>query len=86
MGSPLSPITTNLFMDKFEQKSLNFANPKLEWWSSFVDDTFLIWAHGKEELENFVDHLNQQSESIKFTKEFEENNVIPFLDTLVIKK
>ena len=86
MGSPLSPITTNLFMDKFEQKSLNFANPKLEWWSNFVDDTFLIWAHGKDELENFADRLNQQSESIKFTKEFEENNVIPFLDTLVIKK
>ena len=70
MGSTLSPITTNLFMDKFEQKSLNSANPKPEWWTRFVDDTFLIWAHGKEELEKFVEHLNKQTESIKFTKEF----------------
>ena len=54
MGSPLSPIIANLFMENFEKKSLNTANPKPEWWSIFVDDTFLIWAHGKEELENFV--------------------------------
>ena len=29
MGSPLSPIIANLFMENFEQKSLNSANPKL---------------------------------------------------------
>ena len=86
MGSPLSTIITNLFMDKFEQKSLNYANPKPEWWSRFVDDTFLIWAHGKEGLKKIMDDLNKQSESIKFTKEFEENNAIPFLDTLVIEQ
>ena len=50
MGSPPSPIISNLFMENFEQKALNTANPKPEWWSRFVDDTFLIWAHGKEEL------------------------------------
>ena len=86
MGFPLSPIITNLFMEKFEQKALNSANPKPEWWTRFVDDTFLIWAHGKEELEKFVEHLNKQTESIKFMKEFEENNALPFLDTLLIRK
>ena len=30
MGSPLSPIIANLFMDNFESKSLNSTNPKLE--------------------------------------------------------
>ena len=68
MGSPLSPIIANLFMENFEEKALNTANPKPEWWSRFVDDTFLIWAHGKEELDKFVDHLNGKTESIKFTK------------------
>ena len=86
MGSPPSPIIANLFMENFEQKALNSTNPKPEWWSRFVDDTFLIWAHGKEELDKFVDHLNSQTASIKFTKEFEDNNALPFLDTLVIRK
>ena len=86
MGSPLSPIIANLFMENFEQKALKSANPKPEWWTRFVDDTFLIWAHGKEELEKFVEHLNKQTKSIKFTKEFEENNAPPFLDTLLIRK
>ena len=86
MGSPPSPIIANIFMENFEQTTFNTANPKHEWWSRFVDDTFLIWAHGKEELNKFVDHLNSQNDSIKFTKEFEENNELPFLDTLVIRK
>ena len=30
MGSPLSTIIDNLFMENFEQKTLNSANPKLE--------------------------------------------------------
>ena len=61
MCSPLSPIIANLFMENFEQKALNSTNPKPEWLSRFVDDTFLIWAHGKEELEKIVEHLNKQT-------------------------
>ena len=30
--------------------------------------------------------MNSQTASIKFTKEFEENNALPFLDTLVIRR
>ena len=44
------------------------------------------WAHEKEELKKFVNHLNKQTKSIKFMKEFEENNALPFLNTLVIRK
>ena len=86
MGSPLSPIIANLFMEKFKQKSLSIAQLKPEWWSRYVDDTFLIWAHGRDELGKFVDHLNEQSDSIKFTMELEESNCLPFLDTLIIRK
>ena len=74
MGSPLSPIIASLFMEKFEQKVLSTAHSKLERWSRYVDDTFFIWAHGKEEPENFVDHLNKQSDSIKFTMEMEDSH------------
>lgn len=46
MGSPLSPIVTNLFMEYFKAKSLSSARllPKL--WKRYVDDTNVIWSHG----------------------------------------
>ena len=86
MGSPLSPIIANLFMENFEQNALSMAHSKPEWWSRYVDNTFIIWAHGREKLVKFVDHINKQSDSIKFTMEMEENNCLPFLDTLIIRK
>ena len=86
MGSPLSPIIANLFMENFEQRALSTTQLKPEWWSRYVDDTFLIWAHGRDELGKFMDHLNKQSDSIKFTMELEESNCLPFLDTLIIRK
>ena len=33
-----------------------------------------------------MDHLNKQFDSIKFTMEMEENNSLPFIDTLIIRK
>lgn len=79
MGSPLSSVVANLFMEDFESKALAFSRllPKL--WKRFVYDTFFIWSHGKEKLELFFLHLNNQSSSIKFTMEFECNGSLPSL-------
>ena len=42
MGSPISPIVANLFMENFERKALQSSpNPPLLW-KRFVDDTFVI--------------------------------------------
>ena len=44
MGSSISPLITNLFMEEFEVKTLSAAlTPYL--WLRFVDDTLVI--HGK---------------------------------------
>ena len=41
MGSPVSPIVANLYMDQFKQKALSTApTPRL--WHWYVDDTFVI--------------------------------------------
>ena len=82
----MTHIKGNLFMENFKQNSLSTAHSKPEWWLRYVDDNFIIWAHGREELVKFVDHLNKQSNSIKFTMEMEESNFLPFLDTMVIRK
>ena len=85
MGSPLSPIVANLFMEKFESKALDSFPLKPKFWVRFVDDTSVNWPHGDIELKNFLNHLNSISKDIKFTMEMEENNCIPFLDILLIR-
>jgi hypothetical protein len=86
MGSPLSPIVANLFMENFEKKALDSYPLKPLRWKRFVDDTNVLWPHGKEELDKFFQHLNNISKDIKFTMELEENGSIPFLDVLINKK
>ena len=47
-----------------------------------------IWNHYVEEwndVEDFLQHLNTQQPTIHFAMETENDNTIPFLDTLVIK-
>ena len=42
MGSPISPIVANLYMENFETRALQSSpNPPLLW-KRFVDDTFVI--------------------------------------------
>jgi len=69
MGSPISPIVANIFMEHFENKILKDAPLKPSVWFRYVDDTFDIWSHGKEALHNFLTFLNSQHTNIKFTME-----------------
>ena len=41
MGSPLSPIIANLYMESFDFP----LKPKR--WKHYVDDTYVVWPHGK---------------------------------------
>ena len=83
MGSPVSPIVANLFMEDFELKALaSFQHPP-RFWGRYVDDTMVIIK--TIHFEGFTNHLNQQHPSIAFTSEYESNNSIPMLDTLIHK-
>ena len=88
MGSPLSPIAVNLYMEWLEEQAIATAplncSPKL--WKRYVDDILEIIQKG--ETENLTQHLNQidPTGSIKFTYEEEQDGRIPFLDTLIIRK
>jgi hypothetical protein len=85
MGSPLSPVVANLYMEKFEKQALDSFPLKPKRWKRFVDDTDVVWQHGKENLVFFFNHLNNQNENIKFTMEVEKDKSIPFLDMLISK-
>ena len=86
MGSPLSPVVANLFMEKFEKLAIDSYPLKPDMWKRYVDDTNVIWTHNKTDIPVFFEHLNKQSKSIKFTMELEENGIIPFLDILISKR
>ena len=69
MGTRLAPSFANIYMNHFED---NFVYPyphKPTVWYRYIDDIFMIWDHGRDELNKFIPHLNTSSESIKFTSE-----------------
>ena len=82
MGSPLSPIVDNIFMESFEKEALETASHPPSLWNRYVDDTFVIQ---EEQYKNeFFHHINSLDDNIKFTAETTNaDGSIPFLDTLV---
>ena len=82
MGSLVSPIVANLYMEHFEGEALRSASYPPRYWYRFVDDTWVIQQQSHKEL--FLDQINSMDLNIKFTvKGNQENGAIPFLDTLV---
>ena len=82
MGSPLSPIIANLYMEAFEKEAINTAPDPPSFWRRFVDDTFVIIQKAKED--SFFNHINNIDNKIQFTKEASRSDgSMPFLDTLV---
>ena len=73
-------------MENFEERALNQANLKPTCGYRYVDDTFVIWPHGKASLTNFLEHLNGLHKNIQFTMEIEENGRLPFLDIDIYKR
>ena len=88
MGSPVSPIAANIFMEALEQQARATAPmdcmPKL--WLRYVDD--ILEIVNKDCVEKLTDHINKvdKSGSIKFTYEKKSEGKLPFLDTLIVKK
>ena len=80
MGSPISPVLANIFMEEFETSSLLTAELKPSLWLRYVDDTFVIWPHGQEQLQEFLTYLNKQHPTIKFTMEQEQDGHLAFRD------
>ena len=82
MGSPLSLIVANIFMEKFEKEALDTAPHTPSLWKRYVDDTFVIQE--EQHKDEFFHHMNSIDPNIKFTAETTKaDGSMPFLDTLV---
>jgi len=88
MGSPVSPIVADIFMEFLEQSAIASVpvecKPKL--WKRYVDDILEIIK--KHRVDGLTQHLNSVDDtgSIKFTAEQEQDEQMPFLDTLIVRK
>ena len=84
MGSPVSSIAANIFMEALEQQAIATApmDCMLKLWLRYVDD--ILEIVNKDCVEKLTDHINKvdKSGSIKFTYEKESEGKLPFLDTL----
>ena len=62
IGSPVSPIVANLYMQYFDKKALSSA-PTPRFWHRYVDDTSVI----QEEIhkEDFLQHINSVDPAIQ---------------------
>ena len=82
MGTKMAPSFANLFMGKLEKQFLSRQNLKPQIWLRFIDDIFMIWTHGEDNLESFIKNINSFHNTIKFTADYSKVSV-HFLDTTV---
>jgi retron-type reverse transcriptase len=60
MGSPLSPILANIYMDHFENNyilSSRFSS-YIKYYKRYVDDIILVWTGDKEHISEFLEYVN----------------------------
>lgn len=85
MGTRVAPTFANIFMADFEEKHVYTYPLRPQLWLRFIDDIFMLWDHGREPLNDFIQHLNVVHPTIKFTEEISELKV-HFLDVWIIKE
>ena len=88
MGSNLSPILADIFMNHIETNIIainNLFKSHIIFWARYVDDVLAIFKGSKEDLSQFLDFINTVHPNIKFTNEIETDGIIPFLDLQIIR-
>ncbi len=84
MGSPLSPVVANIFMENFQNIAITTSRRPPKIWKRYVDDTFVILS--KYAARSFLLHVNNINEAIQFTVYSEnENGELPLLDCLIMR-
>ena len=84
MGLRMVPSYADIFMKYIEIKLIDTSPKKPKMKLRFIDDIFMIWGHGRYELENFIHLTNNLHPTIKFSFNTNEQE-IPFLDTVICR-
>lgn len=86
MGSPLSPLLAEIFMNNLELQIQTLPLAKnLVYWYRYVDDVLILWRGTTRQLSTFHKQLNALHKNIKFTLEIEQENTINYLDLKITR-
>ena len=85
MGTRCAPNYAIIFMAEVEEEFLTQSTWKPRIWIRYIDDIFMVWQHNLNQLENFIEELNNFHPTIKFTKEVSEFG-LSFLDAFFYKE
>ena len=75
MGSPVSPIVANLFMEDYKGKALDAYQDPPKYWGRYVDDALAVIKTAN--IEPFTQHLNAQNTNIQWTSELDTSGNSP---------
>ena len=78
MGSPVSPIVANLYMEDFEEKAISTFPHQLKFWGRYVDDA--LSATKLALIDPLTTHLNSIDNHIQWTVEHQQDKQLPMLD------
>ena len=85
MGSHHSSVLVWIYLEFLESDPFKYIITSNPSYSRYIDDILLIYPQDLN-LNSIADRLNNIEPSIKFTYEFESNNILPFMDVLLIKE
>ncbi|CAH3133456.1 unnamed protein product [Pocillopora meandrina] len=84
MGSPVSAVIANLYMESFEEQAITTSPYEPRICKCYMNDSFNILD--RENVDDFLLHLKNQQLSIRFTMETEKDNKLAFLDTAILRE
>lgn len=84
MGSPISPIISDIVLQDLETEALNSLEFSLPFYYRYVDDIVLAILMSK--INKVLRVFNSLHRRLKFTVELEENNRLNFLDILPLSE
>ena len=85
MGTICAPSYANLFMGVFEEIHIYpFIKDKISLYLRYIDDIIIFWKDTEENLNRFIQNINECHQSIKFDFRITKNESI-FLDIKIFK-
>jgi hypothetical protein len=87
MGSPLSGILAEIYLNDFENKHImnhdNKFRDKISYYYRYVDDAICLFKGNNRQIDLFTKYLNGIHPKIKFKHETEHDNRINYLDLTI---